>query len=69
MDRKHGKLALEFANLSLENLVLKSARGYYIGTFDPERGPVSRESEEYWASEKLAAHALEAGKWTQKREP
>ncbi|WP_370458209.1 MULTISPECIES: hypothetical protein [unclassified Cellvibrio] len=45
--------------------VLKSARGFYIGTCDEQQGPLSRESNEYWTRENDASHALESGQWTQ----
>lgn len=45
--------------------VLKSARGFYIGTCDEQQGPLSRESNEYWTLEDEADHALESGQWTQ----
>lgn len=45
--------------------VLKSARGFYIGTCDEHQGPLSRESNEYWTCENDASHALESGRWTQ----
>ncbi|WP_018416228.1 hypothetical protein [Teredinibacter turnerae] len=69
MKSKHGKLAQEFFGVALENEVLKSARGYHIGTADPEKGPISRESEEYWRSENKANQALVTGTWTQRIEP
>src|SRR3546814_12614002 len=46
----HGKLALEFGGNRLPLAVLKSHRGYYLGTYD-DCGPVSRESAEYWPKE------------------
>jgi hypothetical protein len=45
--------------------VLKSARGFYIGTRDDHHGPLSRESNEYWKCEKEAVIALTSGNWTQ----
>jgi len=65
-----GKLAREYANLRLPLEVLRSGRGFYIGTAN-ESGPVSRESEEYWPSAELAGAALENGPeaWTQCEEP
>lgn len=54
---------------SLETRVLKSAAGYYLGTLDPELGPVSRESREYWETEKEAQEALLTGAWTQRNNP
>lgn len=44
--------------------VCKSARGFYIGTWN-EEGPVSRESKEYWPKAELAQTALLNGQWTQ----
>lgn len=44
--------------------VCKSARGFYIGTWNDE-GPTSRESEEYWPQAELAQTALLNGQWTQ----
>lgn len=65
-----GLLAREFAGLRLPLQVLRSARGFYLGTAD-ESGPVSRESAEYWPTETAAATALAAGPdaWTQRDEP
>lgn len=48
--------------------VLRSAAGYYIGTAD-ECGPVSRESVEYFRSEKSATEALKTGSWKQRLNP
>lgn len=69
MDKQYGKIARKFMDASLENQVLKSARGFYIGTEDPNAGPVSRESEEYWQSQEKAVQAFQPGHWTQRREP
>lgn len=63
-----GKLALEHCNMDLPVVVLHSAAGYYLGTWD-EEGPVSRESVEYWPTEKEAQAALASGKWTQRQAP
>jgi hypothetical protein len=46
--------------------VLRSRAGYYIGTFDPQLGPVTRESEEYWPNMTGAERALATGEWTQR---
>jgi hypothetical protein len=62
-----GKLAKE-ASYTLEIVVLKSNRGYYLGT-SQECMPVSRESEEYYSSEALASKALAEGAWTQRLHP
>ena len=64
----HGKLALEFGGFRLPLTVLKSQRGYYLGTYD-DGGPVSRESAEYWTTEDRAEDALAAGEWTQRDHP
>lgn len=45
--------------------ILKSGRGYYIGTQCSE-GPVSRESEEYFKKYEQAERALKNGTWTQR---
>lgn len=45
--------------------VLKSARGFYIGTWNETQGPLSRESSEYWPKGADANLALESGRWTQ----
>jgi hypothetical protein len=63
-----GKLAYEFSKVRLPLQVLKSAAGFYLGTFD-EGGPVSRESVEYWAAEGQAEKALASGEWTQREAP
>lgn len=65
---KSGQLAFNLLGISLELTVLKSAAGFYIGTFDGE-GPVSRESLEYYASEDAAQDALDGGTFTQREHP
>lgn len=54
--------------------VLKSAAGFYLGTFVhnddyDSGGPFSRESMEYWPTRELAQEALDTGDWTQKPSP
>ncbi|MDR6680213.1 hypothetical protein [Pseudomonas oryzihabitans] len=44
--------------------VLQSRRGFYLGTLDDEGLPFSRESAEYFRSQKAAERALNSGKWT-----
>ena len=63
--RQAGKLALEYCKVQLPLQVLRSAAGYYIGTFDDESGPCTRESVEYWAKREDAKEALDTGFWTQ----
>ena len=70
----YGKLAQEFCDVQLQNRVLKSGAGYYIGTFDYDPlsstfGPCSCESVEYWSTEAQAEEALFSGEWTQRTEP
>ncbi|EDW4550080.1 hypothetical protein RI864_002107 [Salmonella enterica] len=62
-----GLLAAQFAGLSLPLQVLRSGKGFYIGTAN-EMGPVSRESVEYFASAELAERALEQGTWSQREQ-
>lgn len=50
--------------LNLE--VLSSGAGWYIGTFSPEVGPVTRESLEYFPSREAAHKALASGEFTQR---
>ncbi|EOX8956961.1 hypothetical protein ACPW5J_004343 [Enterobacter hormaechei] len=50
----------------LELQVLKSQRGYYIGTATGEGLPVSRESAEYFSDHNTAALALTENSWTQR---
>ncbi|EIX9082287.1 TPA: hypothetical protein PFE07_002572 [Kluyvera cryocrescens] len=59
-----GILAAE-SGFNLELQILKSGRGFYIGTAN-EMGPVSRESEEYFRTQAKATKALENGTWTQR---
>jgi hypothetical protein len=66
---RYGHLAQTFADCELPLEVLKSAAGFYIGTFDPKEGPFSRESEEYFPSEEAAREALVNGAWTQRLNP
>ena len=44
--------------------VLKSAAGFYLGTLSPEGFPNSRDSVEYWKTEKEADKALSTDSWT-----
>mgnify|MGYP000403812395 CR=1 FL=1 len=64
--KQYGMLASQ-AGYRLPLEIQKSNAGFYIGTFD--RGPVSRESVEYWPTHELAQTALETGNWTQKPNP
>ncbi|HCF4538096.1 hypothetical protein I5I50_23985 [Pseudomonas aeruginosa] len=62
---QYGRLAL--AHLSLElplQVLMNKNRAYYIGTSD-EKGPVSRESVEYYPSRELAQQALDNDTWSQ----
>jgi hypothetical protein len=61
----YGHLASEIG-LQLPLQVLKSGAGYYIGTYDDDNGPVSRESVEYWPEKADAIEALATGGWTQR---
>lgn len=61
-----GFLALASVGRRLPLQVLRSAAGYYIGTFDDHDGPCSRESVEYFPSRDAAAKALTTGAWTQR---
>lgn len=59
-----GVLALRMdALLPLE--VLESGAGFYLGTFCPTEGPMTRESEEYWRTRDQAQRAMDSGDWTQ----
>jgi hypothetical protein len=63
-----GCLARE-ASVDLPVQPLHSQRGWYLGTFSNEEdtmGPVSRESEDYFASFDDVAQALHNGTWTQR---
>lgn len=62
-----GQLAYEYCGIKLPLTVLRSAAGYYIGTYDD--GPCSRESNEYFRTKEIARAALASGKWTQKMCP
>jgi hypothetical protein len=62
-----GKLAKDFCGKELEVQVLKSAAGWYVGTW--EDGPYSRESAEYFRTQQEAETALETGAWTQRAHP
>jgi hypothetical protein len=55
------------ADLPLQ--VLRSAAGFYIGTWDPAEGPFSRESVEYWPARPAAERAFAEGHWTQRLSP
>lgn len=45
---------------TLKLRVLKSAAGFYFGTWCPECGPVARESVDYYATEANAQSAMES---------
>ncbi|MCP4991146.1 MAG: hypothetical protein GY928_35360 [Colwellia sp.] len=62
---RKGKLA-KSSGFNLPLGVLRSRAGYYIGTADSNRGPVSRESQEYFTDMKAARQALTTGAWTQR---
>lgn len=64
-----GQLALHCIGKVLPLQVLRARAGYYLGTCDREDGPVSRESEEYFATEEAAARARTSGAWTQRHDP
>lgn len=64
----YGLLTMEIMGLELELAVLKSHAGYYIGTFDYEEGPMSRESQ-YFATRDEAQAALDAASWMQRYNP
>lgn len=64
----YGHLARAHCNVQLPLQVCKSNAGFYVGTMG-EFGPCSRESNEYFRTEKAAANALQSGSWTQKAFP
>lgn len=66
---RRGKLAYEWCGVKLPLQAMQSAAGWYLGTFDPDEGPCSRESVEYWDTQKEAEHALETGEWMQRDTP
>ena len=63
-----GKLAYQQLGVRFELRVMRSAQGFYVGTGN-ELGPVSRESEEYYATSDLAQHALDNSEFTQREHP
>lgn len=63
-----GQLAQQYCGKRLPLEVLQSQRGFYIGTFDDETGPCSRESNEYFETREACEQALASGNWTQKEE-
>lgn len=67
MNTMTGYVAEKFGGVTLPVQVLKSAAGWYIGTWDD--GPYSRESVEYYAMQDEAQAALDSGTWTQRRHP
>ncbi|WP_090140029.1 hypothetical protein [Limnohabitans sp. DM1] len=64
-----GRLASEWCGKRLPLEILQSNAGFYIGTADPESGPCSRESVEYFPEKGVAQAALDSGNWTQKDVP
>lgn len=69
MKSAFGVLAKKFCQMRLPVTVLQSAKGFYLGTVDPESGPVSRESLEYFPTQGAADHAQSTGSWTQRDHP
>ncbi|OED37890.1 hypothetical protein AB833_21670 [Chromatiales bacterium (ex Bugula neritina AB1)] len=65
----YGQLARSILGEQFNLQVMNSRAGYYIGTQNNQGEPVSRESVEYWSLGEDAQKALQAGDWTQKREP
>ena len=63
-----GVLASRFGH-ELPVRVLSSNAGYYIGTFSESHGVVSRESVEYFPTQRAAEEAFRQGKWTQRNRP
>ena len=63
-----GVLAARFG-YDLPIRVLSSRAGYYIGTFSETHGAVSKESVEYYPTQRLAEEAFRKGTWTQRRNP
>lgn len=67
-----GYLAKAYCKVELPLQVLKSAAGFYIGTFSDEDGPdgplgpMTRESDRYWPTREAAQEALDTGDWPQK---
>lgn len=66
--RRFGRLAYVYCKQREELQVLKSQAGFYIGTLS-EGLPCSRESVEYYETEKAAMQALIDDSWTQKVAP
>ncbi len=66
--QQFGKLAAQCGQ-RLPLQVCQSRAGFYVGTLTVEGLPNSRESAENWPQRELAAQALCAGTFTQRREP
>ncbi len=49
--------------------VLRSTAGWYLGAACERRGPLSRDSAEYYPSEQAAQEALTLQSWTQRMDP
>lgn len=64
---ENGKLAQQ-QGFDLELQILKSQRGYYIGTATSEGYPVSRESAEYFPDSSTAQQAFTDNRWTQRED-
>lgn len=64
-----GKVALAYGKVSRPLQVCRSAAGYYLGTLNHDGTPCSRESKEYWATEREANEAFQYGGWTQREHP
>lgn len=65
----YGVLAKHFCKREMPLQVLYSAAGFYLGTLDEGRMPLSRESKEFWPSRERARDALQSGEWTQRITP
>ncbi|GHU04841.1 hypothetical protein FACS1894158_06010 [Betaproteobacteria bacterium] len=62
---RHGVLALKYTGKRLPLQVMHSTAGFYLGT-ENGKGPVSRESFEYYLSHEAAERALADETWTQR---
>lgn len=62
----YGMLAERDCGKKLPLKVLESHAGFYLGTFDEEEGPCTRESVEYWPTREKAERAFAECEWSQR---
>ena len=67
--RKYGEIAEHYGFGKMPLKVCRSGAGFYIGTWDDDEGPTSRESLHYYPTFEKAKEALDNDTWIQREDP